>query len=144
MSRTVLSRLLALLGVGGITVACNTGGEVIDNPVPDTESEPNDTLDQATALGGPGELFASGQCNAPADVDHYSLLATSGGAVSATIDYVEAPISEVALLSSDGSLLASSASPLSVAATAGTGGHVVLRVTCGSGTGGYSGPFESE
>lgn len=144
MSRSVLSRFLALLGAGGFTVACNTGGATI-NPVPDTEVEPNGTVDQATPLGGPGQFLASGQCNVASDVDHFALAATSGANASATIDMADAPIESVALLSSDGSVLvsASGGGPVEAAVT-GSGGTVVLRVTCGLGSGGYSGTFESE
>lgn len=152
MSRTVLSRFLALLGVGGLTVACNTGGEVIDNPIPDSEIEPNDTVGQATALGGPGQFLASGHCASATDVDHFALVTTSSGNASASIDLSGVALASVALLTSDGTVLASTTTdPLAVAAAiTGTGGIAVLRVECaaesdpaGDGTG-YSGTFETE
>lgn len=95
----------------------------------DSEIEPNDTVGQATALGGPGQFLASGHCASAMDVDHFALFATSGGNASASIDLSGVALASVALLTSDGTVLASTTTdPLAVAAAiTGTGGIAVLR-----------------
>lgn len=144
MKRGILARWLALLGASGVTMACNAGGETIGNPFPDTEVEPNDTVAQATSLGGPGVATAKGICEAAQAADHFRMNAGTAGTATAQI---AADVTlQVALLASNGTVLATSAdavSPYDVsAAVDSAGGAVLLRITCDA-AGSYDGSMET-
>ena len=145
MSRSRISRFLALLGVGGVAMACNTGGETIDNPFPDADQEPNDTVDTASVLVGAGTVTVTGECHTPTDVDHFSKVSGTSGNATAAID-ADVPLASVALLTSSGSVLitTSAGGPYQVTvAVDSANGVVILRLTCDGATGAYSGTMET-
>ena len=132
MMRSRFSKLLAILGVGGVAMACNSGGqETIGNPYPDTEVEPNGTVAEASDIAQyAGKV--KGICESAGALDHYKLAAGTSGTASAS---VQSDLSlQLALLSSNGALLAQSTSTtapfLVTSLVDSAGGVVILRVTC--------------